>query len=174
MLNETSHATLRTYTSYLKILLRFTALPFAGGHAILLKATLLSQHYVKAERIWEKERSIKFPLEFEINQSFLKRKQILWNRSYGALVVQKCLNILQKYGSSRRSHTTSSLPLKYSAVRSSEVARSTTYRPSELPIHNQLLSLQGPTQKCMEKQCYRISLKSIFSDHLWKDNVTTY
>lgn len=71
-----------------------------------------------------------------------------------------------------------SLPLKYSAVRSSEVARSTKYRPSQLPIHNQLLSLQGPTQKHMEKQCYRVSLKSIFRsfgerwcNHILKKNI---
>lgn len=37
------------------------------------------------------------------------------------------------------------LLLKCSTRLSSEVARSTTYRPSKLPMHNQLLSLQRPT-----------------------------
>lgn len=42
--------------------------------------------------------------------------------------------------------TSINLLLKCSTRLSSEVARSTTYRPSKLPMHNQLLSLQRPTQ----------------------------
>lgn len=42
--------------------------------------------------------------------------------------------------------TSINLLLKCSIRLSSEVARSTTYRPSKLPMHNQLLSLQWPTQ----------------------------
>lgn len=62
----------------------------------------------------------------------------------------------------RRSHVPSSLPLKYSAVTSSDVARSTTYRPSELPIQNQLLSLQGPQTETYGKTMLRDFLAKEF------------
>lgn len=68
-----------------------------------------------------------------------------------------------------RRHVPSSLPLKYSAVTSSDVARSTTYRPSELPIQNQLLSLQGPQTETYGKTMLRGFLaKRIF--HLGQTN----
>lgn len=86
-----------------------------------------------------------------IEDGFCHEMMIFAAHSDGGLNVQKCSNMYQQCSSNWRSQTTSGLPLKYRAVRSSEVASSTTYRPSELPIHIQLLSLQGPTQKRMEK-----------------------
>lgn len=64
------------------------------------------------------------------------------------------------------------LPVKYIAVWSSEVARSITYSPSVLPIHNQLLTLHEPTQKHMEKN--RGTAFPLFLDHVWKDGMTVY
>lgn len=47
---------------------------------------------------------------------------------------------------------------------SSEVARSTTYRPSKLPTHNQLLSLQRPTHwNTVSHQYYFSSCREISS-----------